>query len=202
MKTTKRLTGLILLTAVLAACSGLMTSEQAPKQYYTLMPVSGSGGSAGSEPGPVLAVSVSAVPGLDTDRVLALSPDARLNRYAGARWPDHLPEVLTSVLQRSMTATGRFSRVEQSDRSLDDSAWLLRLEIQQFYGIQNSTGATSSVLVELAGSVKCNGQAKQIDLSESQSVAEDRLSAIVAAHQTGLDGVTRQLLQQMDQFCT
>jgi len=202
MKTTKRLTGLILLTAVLAACSGLMTSEQAPKQYYTLMPVSGSGGSAGSEPGPVLAVSVSAVPGLDTDRVLALSPDARLNRYAGARWPDHLPEVLTSVLQRSMTATGRFSRVEQSDRSLDDSAWLLRLEIQQFYGIQNSTGATSSVLVELAGSVKCNGQAKQIDLSESQSIAEDRLSAIVAAHQTGLDGVTRQLLQQMDQFCT
>jgi len=202
MKTTKRLTGLILLTAVLAACSGLMTSEQAPKQYYTLMPVSGSGGSAGSEPGPVLAVSVSAVPGLDTDRVLALSPDARLNRYAGARWPDHLPEVLTSVLQRSMTATGRFSRVEQSDRSLDDSAWLLRLEIQQFYGIQNSTGATSSVLVELAGSVKCNGQAKQIDLSESQSIAEDRLSAIVAAHQAGLDGVTRQLLQQMDQFCT
>jgi ABC-type uncharacterized transport system auxiliary subunit len=202
MKTTKRLTGLILLTAVLAACSGLMTSEQAPKQYYTLMPVTGADGSAGSEPGPVLAVSVSAVPGLDTDRILALSPDARLNRYAGARWPDHLPEVLTSVLQRSMTATGRFSRVEQSDRSFDDSGWLLRLEVQQFYGIQNSGGATSSVLVELAGSVKCNGQDKQINVSESQPIAEDRLSAIVAAHQAGLDGVTRQLLQQMNQFCT
>jgi ABC-type uncharacterized transport system auxiliary subunit len=202
MKTTKRLTGLIMLTAMLAACSGLMTSEQAPKQYYTLMPVSGAGTSAGSEPGPVLAVSVSAVPGLDTDRILALSPDARLNRYAGARWPDHLPEVITSVLQRSLTATGRFSRVEQSDRPFDDSAWLLRLELQQFYGIQNSSGTTSSVLVELAGNVKCNGQEKQINLSESQSVGDDRMSAIVAAHQAGLDGVTRQLLQQMDQFCT
>ena len=47
-------------------------------------------------------MTVSAVPGLDTDRVLALSTDARLNQYANARWPDHLPEVLTSVMKRSL----------------------------------------------------------------------------------------------------
>ena len=139
--------------------------------------------------------------GLDTDRILALGPDARLNRYSNARWPDHLPEVLSSVLQRSMTATGRFSKVLQSDHAVGEHGWLLKLEVQQFYGIQDSSGATSSVRVEVAGSLYCNGGESQVSAYESRTVVEERLSAVVAAHQASLDAVTRQLTARIDELC-
>jgi ABC-type uncharacterized transport system auxiliary subunit len=188
-----------LFTLVLTGCSGVLTSEQASKQYYTLMPLTGAGGDSGGT-GPELALIVSAVPGLDTDRIQALGPDARLNRYANARWPDHLPEVLTSVLKRSLAASGRFSSVEASDR-VDGNGWLLRLEVQQFYGRQDAAGRTASVIVEMAGTVGCGSDLRQIVLSESQTVTAERLSAVVAAHQSALDAVTRRLLSELETAC-
>jgi ABC-type uncharacterized transport system auxiliary subunit len=163
-----------------------------------LVPVSGT---ASLDQGPELAMTLSAVPGLDTDRVLAFSSDARLNHYANARWPDHLPEVLTSVMQRSLSASGKFSEVEQGTRKSSDG-WLLKLEVQQFYGIQNSSGNTGSVKVQMSGSIECNDVRGTFTLSDSNSVSDERLAAVVAAHQRGLDDVTRQLLDQIGETCS
>jgi ABC-type uncharacterized transport system auxiliary subunit len=193
------LPALFLLLTVLSACSGVLTSEQPAKQYYTLMPYKSTGGAANVDAAPALAISVAAVPGLDTDRILALDTDARLNRYANARWPDHLPEVLTSVMKRSLLASGRFSAVDSGRTSGD--GWGLKLEVQQFYGIRDGAGTTSSVLIEMAGDLKCNGGTEHIELSDSSRVAEERLSAIVAAHQASLDEVTRQLVARIAEIC-
>jgi ABC-type uncharacterized transport system auxiliary subunit len=200
MKTKTLLPVLSVMTLLLTACSGVMDSAQPAKQYYMLVPWSGAAGAAGSEQGPGLSIMVSAVPGLDTDQVLALSSDARLTRYANARWPDHLPEVLASVMKRSLASSGRFSEVDQGTHSNDDN-WFLALEVQQFYGIQNASGDTSSVIVEMTGSIECNGHRGSFTLSDSNSVAEERLSTVVAAHQRGLDEVTRQLLDQINKTC-
>jgi ABC-type uncharacterized transport system auxiliary subunit len=108
MKTKTLLPALALLTLLLASCSGVMDSAQPARQYYMLVPYAGSAGTSDPSTGPVLSVAVSAVPGLDSNRVQALSSDARLSPYANARWPDHLPEVLSSVIQRSLASTGRF----------------------------------------------------------------------------------------------
>lgn len=191
---------LLLLLANLTACSGVLTSEQAAKQYYTLMPYKGSAHSDIPDSAPSVNFSVAAVPGLDTDRILSLGTDARLQRYANARWPDHLPEVLTSVMKRSLMASGGFSSVEASERK-STSGWRLQLEVQQFYGIKSSSGETSSVLVEMAGELECGSAAKPIRLSASSGVAEDRLAAVVSAHQASLDEVTRQLLSQIQKDC-
>ena len=98
---------LLLSTALplLSACSGLLESGQPAKQYYMLSPVqlASSSPANGDQP---LTLSISAVPGLDTDRIQALGSDAALNRYANARWPDHLPEVVGSVLKRSLASQG------------------------------------------------------------------------------------------------
>jgi len=186
---------------LLAACSGVMDSKQPARQYYMLTPYSGAAETASPAQGPELSITVSAVPGLDTDRVLALRSDARLNQYANARWPDHLPEVLTSVMKRSMMSTGRFSAVEESTRASGDG-WLLALEVQQFYGIRNAAGDTSAVRVEMAGSIECNGNHGTFTLSDSNQVSDERLSAVVAAHQQGLDDITRQLLEQISKTCS
>jgi ABC-type uncharacterized transport system auxiliary subunit len=190
---------LLLLVTALSACSGVLTSEQPAKQYYTLMPLKNSGSAVKVDTAPALTISVTAVPGLDTDRILALGADARLHRYANARWPDHLPEVLTSVMKRSVLASGRFATVDSGTSAGD--GWRLRLEVQQFYGIQNGSGMTSSVLVEMAGDLECSGSNQHIELSDSSRVAEERLSVIVAAHQASLDELTRQLLARISEIC-
>jgi len=177
-----------------------MDSKQTAKQYYMLAPWSGAAAASSAAQGAALTMKVSAVPGLDTDRVQALSSDARLNHYANARWPDHLPEVLTSVVKRSLAASGLFSEVTEGTHASGDG-WLLKLEVQQFYGIQNASGNTSAVRIEMTGSIECKDNRGSFTLSDSNSVAEERLSAIVSAHQKGLDEVTRQLLDQISKTC-
>lgn len=201
MKTRIRYCGLILALMALSGCSGVLTSDQPAKQYYTLMPLAGAAGPGLAAGGHSLAISVNAVPGLDTDRIQALAVDARLIPYDNARWPDYLPEVLGSVMRRSMTASGLFPAVVNSDRVVD-GGWLVYLEIQQFYGIQSAAGHTSSVLVEMGGLLECNGERRQLTLSESTPVSDEQPSNIVTAHQRGLDAVTRQLLETIAGTCS
>ena len=193
----------VLLAAAVAltqACSGLLTSEQAPRQQYLLAPVQEPAATAGVMPSARLALQVSAIPGLDTDRVLALGADARLQQYSNARWPDHLPEVLASTLQRSLESTGLFASVDVTDRAAD-GGWLLQLEAREFYGIRDPAGNTSSVRVTLAGAIGCGGERHRLELSGAQSVTAQRLASIVAAHQSSLDAVTRQLFEHIEQAC-
>lgn len=188
----------LLLLLLLTACSGVMDSKQPSKQYYLLSPLDG-GGSAPSASAPTLTLSVAAVPGLDSDRIQALGPDASLDRYANARWPDHLPEVIGSVMKRSLASSGRFSSVREGTYAGEDG-WLLTLEIQKFYGLR-SGGATSSVLVEMGGAIECGDRGTPLSLSSSNPVGEERLASVVSAHQRGLDDVTRQLLDGIGAAC-
>lgn len=188
-----------LCAVVTTACSGVLTSDQPARQDYLLKPLSlPSAKAVVTAPG--LSLSVRAVPGLDSNRILVLGPDARLSSYAGAHWPDNLPEVLGSVLQRSLSASGRYSSVT-SERSLPLADRMAVLEIEEFYGLQSASGTTSSVSAVLAGSVRCNDERHTLRLRASEPVADERLAAIVAAHQAALDEVTRQLLEQLENAC-
>jgi hypothetical protein len=66
-----------------------------------------------------------------------------------------------------------------------------------FPGSVDCPGTTSAVIVEMTGSIKCNDLRGSFTLSDSSPVADERLSAVVAAHQQGLNDVTRQLLDQI-----
>jgi len=200
MNTKTVLPVLAMALVLLSACSGIMDSAQPAKQMYMLMPLPGSQTGAHPEQGPALSINLGAVPGLETDWIQALSDDARLTRYANARWTDHLPEVLTSVIQRSLVSSGRFASVEPSSRASGDG-WLLQLEVEKFFGLQNAAGETGSVATGMSGSIKCNGNSHSFTLSETVAVNGERLSAVVAAHQKGLDGITRQLIDTIFAHC-
>jgi ABC-type uncharacterized transport system auxiliary subunit len=189
-----------LLALLLAGCGNVLTSEQPARHHYLLSPYEASPAQIRQETGPELTLSLAAIPGLDTDRILALGVDARLNHYANARWPDHLPEVLASVIRRSLEATGRYAAVREAEPGATDG-WALDLEVREFYGIQDASGATTAVRVALAGTLACGGATHALHLSAATPVAEVRLAAVVAAHQAGLDGVTRQLIGRIEALC-
>jgi hypothetical protein len=58
------------------------------------------------------------------------------------------------------------------------------------------------VIVEIGGSIECGDQRGSFTLSDSNSVADEHLSAVVSAHQQGLDDVTRQLVEQINKTCS
>ena len=199
----KKITAIMVLLAVsvqITACSSLMTSDTAARQYYLLEPYTGHAGADTDETWPALVISVSAVPGLDTDHIQALGADARLIQYANARWTDYLPEVLTSVMRRSLASAGRFETVKTKPGSGTDH-WKLELEVQQFYGILDAADGTSQVKVRFAGNLQCRGQEHQLQLLASKAVQEDRLSVVVSAHQQALDDTSSQLMEQIIDSC-
>jgi ABC-type uncharacterized transport system auxiliary subunit len=103
-------------------------------------------------------------------------------------------------MRRSLASAGRFETVKTTTGN-DPDQWSLKLEVQQFYGIQNVPGETSSVEVRFAGSLLCDDSEHKLMLSTSKSVRQENLSSVVAAHQQGLNDVTQQLLDQIRNAC-
>ena len=200
MKRISALSGLLALTAIVTACGGILTSDQPVKQTYILQPWSVPSGDFAGDSWPTLALTVTAVPGLDTDYIQAIGTDARMHQYANARWADFLPEVLASVMRRSLSTADRFTAVKASPAP-DTDDWVLALEAQQFYGIQDSGGSTSSVSVRFEGLLRCKDTDHQLQMKSSRPVREERLSVVVRAHQQALDDVTQQLLELITKNC-
>jgi ABC-type uncharacterized transport system auxiliary subunit len=199
----KKITAIMVLLAVtvqITACSGMLTSDKEARQIYLLEPYTGYSGTDTGEAWPALVISLSAVPGLDTDHIQALGSDARLIQYANARWTDYLPEVLTSVMRRSLASAGRFETVKTTVGSETDH-WKLKLEVQQFYGILDAANGTSSVKVRFEGNLQCHGQEHHLQLDASKPVHENRLAVVVSAHQQALDDTSRQLVEQVIDYC-
>ena len=194
------LPGLFAIPMLLGACSGILSSEQAAQQIYLLEPVALSAKNPAAEELPVLVFALSAVPGLDTNRIQALDADARLNQYGNARWPDFLPETLTSVVRRSLVSSDRFAAITTATSATSDG-WELTLEVQQFYGVQRVRGTTDRVSAVFGGRLQCGTQDHRLDLSASIPVSEERLSVVVAAYQQALDDVTHQLWVQIESRC-
>ena len=190
----------LFLAVFLTACTGLLTSEEPPRQVYLLEPLPPAGDGASGPRDVTLLFRFGVVPGLDTDRILSLNPDARLLPYANARWPDHLPEVLNSVLQRSLDSSGRFRDIQNAGRNGTEE-WTLDLELRAFYGLRDASGVTGSVRLVLAGTLGCEGRERPLYLSRDAPVREERLSAVVAAHQAALNDVSRELLEALDRNC-
>jgi len=179
------LLGLLLLTA----CGGLTTSDKPVTRTWMLMPIEQSIRTGVAETATTIELSVTAVPGLDTDRILTLSGDAELNHFTGARWAEHTPELLRSLIARTLQGTDNFDVVSnQADCDLS-------LEVQKFFAYTGSSGNASEVQIEINGQYSCRSEkSKPIYLQATISVQEDRMSTIVAAFQTGINKVFDDLL--------
>lgn len=179
----------------LLGCSGLTQSDQPALRVWWLQPVSAAQDTA--EPRP-LTLDLDVVPGLDSDEVLALSHDAQLKPYAGARWADNLPELVASLVTRSLHASGRFD-VLQDYAAGDVAACELRLELNEFFADLDSAGRTRGVSVDIGGRYQCeNTAAHGLKARAYVTVDAEQMNAIVAAFQKALNQVTIDIINQID----
>ena len=201
MKDFKKILLLTLLFSCITACSSLLESEQAPERVYLLKPYLSS--SNNIEPlQKTISVTVSATPGLDTNKILILEPDAHLNHYASARWADYSTEVLASLIRNTLESSGTYLRVVAEPSHKSDE---LSLEIKELYTLNNSENNAESVLITLDGYLECNNlnvnNIIPIKLHATVNVKQNRLSEIVDAYQMAIDEVSKDLLTQLVGVC-
>ena len=188
---------ILVFTCFFIACSDLTRSDKPAATTWWLKPYNGLIGSSVVVPVLPLELTLTAVPGLDSDKILTLSPDAELKPYAGARWTDHVPELLGSLIERSLQASGRFE-ILHGPADTGSTTCKLQLELLEFFAELNTGGRTTGVRAALSGRYQC-GSAAAVDVhsSVSISVADERMNIIVAAFQQATDRMTREILDQI-----
>jgi cholesterol transport system auxiliary component len=188
---------LLMLMLFVSACSGLTRSDKPATKTWWLKPYAATAQTLTTDQVLLVAVSVAVVPGLDTDRILTLSNTAELNQYAGARWADNLPELLASLVSRTLEASGRFEVVsDRAGASSEDCG--LQLESREFFAQLSPSGQTTGVRVAIDGHYQCeSGETVPISANVSILVHGDRMSEIVVAFQQALDQAMQKILKQM-----
>ena len=182
---------------VLAACSSLTKSDNPVVTTWWLKPYTGMTQEIAPDKVLPLNLTVTAVPGLDSDQILTLSGESALKPYAGARWADHAPELLASLIGRSLEASGRFevlpARAGGSSGDCD-----LQLEVREFFADLSAGGSTTAVRVAFNGRFQCESEAPVfIQSSTSMAVGDERMSVIVATFQQAIDRVMQDILDKI-----
>ena len=177
------------------ACSGLNRSDKPATTSWWLEPYTDYSFARSDDLALLLDLSVTVVPGLDSHRILTLSENAELNKYAGARWVDSLPELVQSLVGRSLEASGQFTIISGHGGA---EICYLKLELREFFANLSPGGQTTAVQVAVSGRFKCDGsEAIPVRVDAAVPVHDDRMTVIVAAFQQALDSVMRDLLQQI-----
>jgi ABC-type uncharacterized transport system auxiliary subunit len=200
MKTYLRIFLCVAWATPLGGCGGMLTSDQPPEHVYWLEATTMRFGEPSIENLPDLIVVVRTLPGLDTDRILVKGPGAQLNYYAGARWPDNLPEVVSATLRLSFESSGRFNHVISGSRTTR-AEWSLDLELREFFAVVSTSGEPPQVRVKLVGHVNCGSGDFAVSASTTALAREDKLSGIVAAFQSATDDALIRLGGQMESRC-
>lgn len=186
--------------AMLGGCGSMLTSDQPPEHVYWLEAVSLRLGEPPTGNLPDLVVAVRVIPGLDTDRILVKGPGARLNYYAGARWPDHLPEVVTATLRLSLESSGRFNHVSSGSQARR-AEWSLDLELREFFAVVTTAGTPPQVQVKLVGHLNCGAGDIAVSAANTALAQEGKLSEIIAAYQSATDKALISLGGQLEIHC-
>ena len=186
---------LLFITICLGACGGLTQSEKPAVTSWWLEPLTGEAQTENRQLVASISVSVAVVPGLDTDQILTLSDDSELKPYAGARWVDNLPELTTSLVSRTLEASGSFEVVAERARA-EHKRCDLRLELREFFASLDTTGQTRSVQIAIHGSYQCVSETLiPVQINASVPVRDNRMRTIVAAFQQAMNNTMRDLLK-------
>ena len=135
--------GWLLAAALLGGCSVLEPSSKPPPQFYTLGPAPR--GSAQSAPRPVpsnapapalLVLAPGAAAGFDSQRIIYIRQDHRIEYFAHNEWVDTPSRMLQGLLVEAMARSGVFSAVSPAsgaaggDIRLDTAIVRLQHEFQ------------------------------------------------------------------------
>ncbi len=174
--------------ASLGGCTALTSLNTAatPLNTYDLIPASGPAG--GRRSGRTLLVArPDAAAAIATDRIMIKPSPLAITYLPDARWADDLPEVMQSLLIRSIAGTGRLGYVGPGEGGpVPDVALLTRLDAFQ----AEVTGDVLNVTVDMTLTLLRDRDQRVIASRvwrQTAPAADDSPAAVVAAFQAALN---------------
>jgi cholesterol transport system auxiliary component len=172
---------------LLAACASGFKSDAPIVQSYVLT----AGAVQGSDrplAATLLIARPTANPGLESDRIVVVHPDRRLDHYAASRWAGPLPALVEAQAVEAFRGGGAFAGV-QDDRAPFLTDYVLRMTIRHFEATY--AGNESAPLVRIALDCTVGRRADRAALEGflvERSVPADgnRLTAVTAAFERAL----------------
>ena len=203
------LSAVLLSAAAVSGCSGLFHSNARPEQVYYLRAPSagaaeGSGAGGASNPAalvPPASLRVThplAAPGLDTQRIMLVQNDHRMNFFAGSRWPSAVPDVVESLVAQTLRASGAWASVEDT-ASPFPSDYLLQTAVRRFEA-DYTGGAAAPVVYVVIDCVIGRGEGRDViatfSASGSAPASANRLSEVVNAFEQASGAALSSLASQ------
>lgn len=167
------------LPAGLAACGGVLGSNQPPPQLYTLRPARDFPASLPQAKGQLLVEIPAAPGGLDTERIALMRGPVMLDYFATAAWIDRAPLMLQSLLVESFENSGKVAAIGRESLALRGD-WILKPELREFTAVYDGAG-TPTVRVRIA--------LKLVHMPERAIVAQRTIAADQAASQNAIASV-------------
>jgi len=186
------------------ACTGSFFRSKAvpPSTYLLSAPpgIAAAASSAPAAPAPIAADLAVLKPrvraGLDTDRIAVLYPDRRLDYFADARWSGPLDDVVQDLAVQAFRNGARLRNVN-SDASAFASGYWLEIEVADFQAEYASAGAPPIINVRLLARVASAGDRNilgSFTAAARQTVADNRLTAIVEAYERAVDSALAEIV--------
>ncbi len=175
----------------LPGCTAISTLNQAalPRDTYELQPVSAAAQSSRSSR-TLLVLAPTAPAAIATDRILIRQDALSVTYLPDARWSDEVPDMLQSVLIRSLASSGQIGFVgAQGSGPVPDTVLLTRIDA---FGVNQLSGGTFEVQVTLELTVLRDRDQRVLGtrrFAGTLGVASDQADTIVRGFQQVLDGL-------------
>jgi len=199
VRNASRLTGIVLLTMLISACStgDLLQSKVAEPQVYLVKPADA--GTAQVAFDHELAVALpTALPGLDTDRIAVLRDGNHLDYYYGARWGGSAPQVTQAFMVALLQSQQGFRNVVAENARID-ADYLLEISIVDFQA-EYAGSAAPVVRVTLVANlinIKQRKSSPAIRVTAAIPARDNKLGAVVAAFQTAMQQTAVKMSEQL-----
>jgi cholesterol transport system auxiliary component len=192
----------LLAAACAAGCAGSLLQSKIPQQTTYVLSVPAA--SAPATASIVLPVDLSILkphlsPGLETDRILALYPDRRLDYFAGTHWTGTLDDVVQDLAVQTFKTRGELRSVNGESSRFADQFWL-EIEVEDFQAEYRAPNTVPSVRVRLSARLGGADDRRSLGNFEAMALrpaADNRLGDIVAAYELAANDALGQVAAQV-----
>jgi cholesterol transport system auxiliary component len=183
--------------AGVSGCSGLLHRDAEPAQMYVLRAAAAAAVQAAAADAPSLRVGrTQTAPGLDSDRIVLMHNDHRMDFYATSRWAAPVPEVVEALAVETLRNSGAWSAVHDSQGAFPTD-YFLQVDIRRFEA-DYTGGGDPKVYVTLGCTLGRRSDREDVRsfVAEGSAVAgANRLSAVVAAFESAAQTAMAALAQ-------
>ena len=168
---------------------GVLNEAAAPRDTYELQPVTVAAQGRRSSRS-LLVVLPNAPAAIATDRILIRQDPLSVTYLPDARWADQVPEMLQSVLIRSLSSAGRIGFVgAQGDGPVPDTVLLTRIDA---FGVDQKADGSFVARVSFELTVIRDRDQRVLGtarFAQDQPLADDQAATIARGFQQALDTV-------------